>query len=422
MAGVSTLKTVNTRKHMSTLNWKNAHKAIELYDAPDFVKQATENAILPTSEQQPTVYADSVNKQYPIHTAAATWLSASAFLDKCANNREQPAPYDEFIAEAAWKNIIKAANYFDILPKISELANNIKKANSNDINNLDDTSFALIKQSNGEKQRFYPLRNAMETQQAASYLLNHRDEFSFEERHTFATKVLTKAAAFGANVTNCTTELEQMAGAGLCTAEEAVSLIKNRLYMVDTEQRKDELCQEMYKLAELIEQNKQASAHWSLLHGLANVVDSFDRLHKLNLQYTQGLPRPEEVLFNITKTAASVTMNTIIENGPTGTFYKAADLQTMKISHLTEALGNDVTEALSSDGIFVDPIKAAEILPTLPRPDAKLFDAIAAEAGISPTATKQASDAISFDIKGYAKKYKNKSMWSVMNKQQSMLI
>ena len=115
-----------------------------------------------------------------------------------------------------------------------------------------------------------------------------------------------------------------------------------------------------------------------------------DQENKLINNYGKSLERPEEVIFGVTKEAVASVANDLIGSSLTGTFYKRADLEKLSVEDLSDALGDDFASAISTGNAWVDTEKLAQIVPTLPRNDMELFEAVAANAGIAPFATKTA--------------------------------
>tara|TARA_A100001015_G_C14377857_1_gene476818 strand:- start:85 stop:525 length:441 start_codon:yes stop_codon:yes gene_type:complete len=116
-----------------------------------------------------------------------------------------------------------------------------------------------------------------------------------------------------------------------------------------------------------------------------------DRENNLVKSYGKSLERPEDIIFGVTKEAIASVSTELIGSDLTGTFFKRADLERLSVSELGDALGEDFADAVSTANAWVDTEKLAKILPTLPRNDMEIFEAVAAEAGVTPFATKSAS-------------------------------
>jgi hypothetical protein len=126
-----------------------------------------------------------------------------------------------------------------------------------------------------------------------------------------------------------------------------------------------------------------------MLVKLAQTVEDFDKATGLFGQYGPGFPRPEDVLFELTRekmaSAAKEHTSTV-----TGNVYRLADLERVKVADVKEMMGEDFAKELTSDGLRLDSEKAAAIVPTLPRGDAELFDRLMSGVGVHAI-VKQAS-------------------------------
>src|SRR5262249_15891880 len=104
-------------------------------------------------------------------------------------------------------------------------------------------------------------------------------------------------------------------------------------------------------------------------------------------------PRVEAVLFELTREKMAACTREHV-GLPTGSIYKIADLERVRLSEVKGLFGDDFGEALTSDGLRVDSEKAAEVLPALATPDARLFDRLVHNLGIHPIAKEASARAV----------------------------
>jgi hypothetical protein len=350
---------------------RETHRLTTLYPQPDFVKSAAQDKLVGDENLPRHLYADQRNKLYPCHTAAATWMSALFFADKQASIA--PA-----VAESIQSRIHQAAEYFGIAGAVAELEEKIAEAAAVDINGLPDSDFAVVWVSDsGAKERHWPLRNAEEVKFASAHFKKFRDNFVFEDRHVIATKILEKAAQYGADVSEAEGTLELAAGFGACAAKVASQMIKDRVRL--TQRQHTKLAGELSKLAEAIDQNPERARTVETRLKLASAVDNFDRSTNLDRLYDAGgLPRPEEVLFAITEKVARDFMAQNVET-TTGNVYALADLEKLAVEDVREWLGDDFADAVSAGGVYMDRSKLAAIVPTLDRGMAAMLDRLMSE-------------------------------------------
>lgn len=372
--------------HVHDVSGQETHRLTTLFPAPDFVKSASPERLVGDPEKLPRhIYADQHNKLYPCHTAPATWMSALFFNDKRAQ-------FDEKTAGVIEDRINKAAKYFGIAGLLGDLE---KTAASFDIelDDLEDDDWGIVwLGSNGRKERHWPMRNAKEVKFAAAHFAQYRDEFTFADRHQIATKILTKAAAYSADLGDEGEPLALSAGYGACAAKTASEMLRSRAALV--RRSHGELAAGLEKLAAVVDQNPENARTEDMRLKLAAAVDEFDRAtHLCRLYGDGGLSRPEEVLFAVTEKVAREFMEQNVET-TTGNVYALTDLEKLAVDDLREWLGDDFADAVSTGGVFVDCEKLAAIVPTLDRGMAATLDRLLQERQVDAVVKQAAADTL----------------------------
>jgi hypothetical protein len=252
---------------------------------------------------------------------------------------------------------------------------------------LADADFAFVWEANGQKERHYPLRNSGEVKMASHWFGQHHDHFTFADKHTIARKILTKSSQLGAMVTNQEL-LDRCAGFGYCSAEDAAQAWEKRAHLLKTEH--PEYAQEAVKVATSIRGATFEARDQGRRIKMASLMHEFDIQTGLQKLYGEegGLARPEDELFKITEKVASEFLESNVTT-TTGAIYEKMALERLDSDTLRTWLGNDLADACG--GVHVDVEKLAEILPTLPRPDAEMFERMAQSAGISVFAREKAA-------------------------------
>lgn len=372
------------------LNGQEIHRLSSLYNPPEFVKAASSTDICGEENLRTTqrhVFADRTNGLYPCHTAPATWVSAAFFAEKQAGFK----PKDR---DAIKLNLLKMASYFGMKGQVEELFKKVSSVNSNDLNQLTDDMFAYVWQPvEGDKQRHLPLRNGNEVKRASEYLLENRDHFAMSERQVMADKILVKANAYGASIPeDMDNFLHKTAGHGACSATDAAELVMNRLRGIGKSQPV-EVRETLAKMAKAMLEHPSQTRNPESLKKLAVCIDMVDRNTGLAGNYTEFLPRPEEVLFQINQKVAEQVLNDYVSM-TSGNIYKLADLENLNVQDVRDWMGSDFADAVSVGGVRVDAEKLASIAPTLPRPDAETFDRFVSEVGVVPFAKESAHEPI----------------------------
>lgn len=365
------------------MNGSERHRLISIYAPPPFVKAASHDQLYGDADKLPHhVYGDQTRRLFPCHTPASTWMSTLFLMDKKA----QIDPARVTMIEG---RIGEAARFFGIEGDIKQLKQAMAADEGDDLARLGDENFALVWQADGgHKERNYPLRNAEEVKMASAWFDKYRDEFLYGDRRQIATKILDRADTYGAMVEN-REALEKAAGYGACGTDRMVTALKERADMVATSHPKH--CTEMRKLASLVAANPPSPVDVEMRVKLAGIVDLFDRDTALNRLYNDGLARPEDAFFEVTTKVANDFLADHIST-VTGTVYEKAALEKLSLDQVRRWLGDEVADAVSAGGLLLDADKLADVVATLPRGDAAMFDKMAAAAGIQPVALQKAAE------------------------------
>lgn len=364
------------------LSGQEKHRLFTLYNAPAFVKTAEEVLIHGDEQLAPNEYADPLRKLYPCHTKAAVWTSAAFFYD-CQH--ELPPMRAATIED----KLLKAAEIFGIQRDVATIKTQIKEAKVDDLSQLPNEKFAyVVTNEDGQSIREYPLRNALEVKKAAEYLMQYRDDMPWAMRNTFATNVLRAAEEFGAAIGDVRDELEKTAGFGLCSASDVVNALKQRARASKLNSDMQDLTEGLEKLAELINNNKNSMLQRQ--HTLVEFLDDVDRRANWTTRYDSDFARPEEVIFGVTEKSASALASRLVGSPFTGNYYQLSALEQLPLNKLAEVMGEDMADAVSAGGVYIDTEKLAAVIPTLPREDADMFDQLTAVCGIAPFASKTA--------------------------------
>lgn len=373
------------------ISGRETHRLFSLYPAPDFVKNANHEARCGDAETLPRhMYADPFNKLYPCHSSAATWLSAAFFADKhAADNNEKVA--------AVKNNIIKSAAYFGIAGSVTDLFSKAEKNAASDLAQLPDDDFAVVWTTDaGTRDRHWPLRNSAEVKMAAAQFGKYRDEFTFQDRHKIAERILDKAFEYNTDVGDAQDALLLAAGRGACAAKTASELVRTRAQLL--RRAHPQYSGELAKLAELIDGNPTEARSAEFRIKLAGVIDGVDRETHLTRMYDNGgLPRAEEVLFAVTEKVANDFMSAHVQT-TTGNVYALSDLEKLAVDDVRDYLGEDFADAVSAGGVYMDRSKLAAIVPTLDRGMASTLDRLLQDKNVTAAVkTAAAEPLLSYD-------------------------
>ena len=337
------------------------------YGVPDYVKRASQDDLFGRDDLEYRAFALPEQRDLPIHTKAATWLSAARLADGAASGVKLAR------ASAA---VDAAARIWGIAADVKTIA--IKAASIQDANNQDDdpADFAIVDER-GEPR--LPVRDRDEAVKAAGWFVRYRDQFEYDDRRCIAEFVLRKAAQFHAYLGDDGVVLSRTAGLGRCAAVDAKRLVADRAI-----------------LANASGNVKQASAY-AEVHGLigpvwddeaadmtVRAVDAIDRT------WGRGrLSPPEDVIHGVTLKDASDYARTYLTTR-SGSTYRTADLDGIRIQDLADYVGSDAASCLTRDGVHLNRDKAAGALSRWDVGLADLFDKYAQDRDIKPVSRRPA--------------------------------
>jgi hypothetical protein len=383
--------------HVADKNGVELVRLSGLYTFPDFVKQADLGQTLGQRRLPAHLYADPVRQQFPCDTAASTWLSALYFTEK----RAEFHPKDQALIQ---KRVDGYASYWRIKAAVDSVKARWQELHKTAEEQLPDRDFAYVwAGDDGRKERHLRLTNAMEVKAAAEYVEEYRDRFPFSARHAMARKILEKAAHFGAAVGANREFLERQAGWGVCDPAEVVKMVEDRAMLVPAgrgvtvkfasdgkEERSEGLREHFLKMAAVIRASPRRALLPEMLVKLAETVDALDRQLGLVGKYSEGLPRPEDVIFKATFSKTAGEMTRVVPT-TSGKVYEKSALKKLALDDLTAMFGREFSDRVKTPLGEIDPEKMAEEVATLPRPDAELLDGLLSDNGVRPLLTKAAS-------------------------------
>jgi len=352
-------------------------RLVKVYEFPSFVKEAQLDETMYPSRVAVTTYADPVNSRFPCHSAAATWLSGLYF-------QEKRAEYHPTEAQKIEQRLQGFSDYFRIRRAYDQMCK--KAAELRNGHDLPDTAFAYVwVDGNGHKERHLPMTTGAEVKAAADWLETYRDRLPFQDRHTIATKILEKAAHFGA-LTDNTEFLEKQAGRGVCDPQEVYAMVMQRAMLTKSPTHKEQIV----KLAATVKDKPRAALQPQQLVKLAVCMDMTDRALSLTDRYTDVIQRPEDVIFKVTFTKAASDRAELCAL-TSGNVYSREQFEKLSRDDVVSLFGNDFASEVCT-GMSVDAEKMAEVAHTLPRPDAELLDRLMADSGLVPQMAKAGVD------------------------------
>lgn len=286
------------------------------------------------------LYADRDNKKFPCHTKEATLINYAYFVD-------QRDEYSKADRDAVQQRFDQKLAFWDIADAKADIEETVTKTA--------EVKFAMVI---GE-DKLFGYQDKESLVKAASEFYANRYKFPYTERKTAARKILMEgekvAAQFPEEVSLF---MRKAAGWAIPSKEGIVSVLHRRAF--DTQYKNAEALDKLAAAANEIIGDEAKVYDLEKVATFISAVDAYDRLTKVARRYAD-YGTPEEYVFSsedVAKTASELHKTVRLTNG--------SDI-TLSDSFFEKLSSADPELAKS---IMGNHEKAAEILPTLPRPDA----------------------------------------------------
>lgn len=290
-------------------NSKYLYRLKNTVGLPTFVKEAS---IIDEDEKNQVprkMFADYINKKFPIDTPANTWLSY-AFYNKYASEDE--------ISDTINEKINSAISFWNIQDSIDKL--NSKDTELIQKNAKEKTKVKVAFSYKGKVHSTMELDSFEGLQKTALDFLKNRNKYPFEMRQSVSKQLLDAQNVFkGAFTKSVGSNLEKTACLGVTTKSDAVSFLFEKLHEHGVYSGLMPKFKEAAGLIATDNNTKYASP--KILEKVAGMVDSIDRLSGLtsNMGYTPV----EDSLFKVTYSQLQRTKKNSIDVGDL-TFTKQA--------------------------------------------------------------------------------------------------
>lgn len=288
-----------------------------------------------TSNLPNQVFADSLNREFPLNTKEATILSA-AYASRQHNQ-------DPVIVE----RIRKAAGVWSCLDEVDSLMDEVK-------NRVPTPKFAVDVNFTDSQIQHFPFYDDDSFKTAADKFYDNRSKFPRLVRKSAAESILTEATHLGVELSDHTLDFcEKSAGLGLFDKHQFNIQVLIRKHAA-TKGEAEKIAQ-LVEISGLLDENDKYAAEYA-----SDALSAYDEETGYSSRYGVGAQLPEEVVIGhaLNKMAGLTDDYITLANGAT---VDVNDIDWQKVSEFDPELASEVGGDLQ---------KAAEILPTWPRPDA----------------------------------------------------
>lgn len=325
-------------------------------DLPEYVKTANLDDSLELSNLPKTAFADSDRCIYPINTPARVYVSNAYFINKKADISKL---YGESYTSQLENNIKEAASIFGITEDLENYSSSFNEKIAEDYPERYLTEFNF-----GENSliQLYPVKTASDLTECVTHFVKNIKNYPFDVRVKTAQNIVKFAEEL--EVEDVPELVMKYAGLYYPDLSNLGGEIRRRAAKLTKEANKkiyEDVAKDISNMTEISEVMKIAE----VLFHIENMEGLYDKTAVANV-----LGDPVDCIFthSIEKIAEDLAFIDIH-----GDKYKVEDLTKISRDKYEEAFGFELDPA--------DIEKLAEILPTMPRSDVKLFEEIS---GIRP--------------------------------------
>jgi hypothetical protein len=334
---------------------KELYSLLKDVDLPEYVKTAELDDYDHLQQLPKEAFADPSRKIYPLNTPARTYVSNAFFTCKKAAITKL---YGNNYAGQIEKNIKEAAEIFDISKDLESYSSSFEKKASRAYTAYHLGEFEL----EGAEVSLYPVKTASDLSENAEHFTRNIKNYPFAWRVKIAENIVKVAKELG--VDEVPDLVLKYAGFFYPDLEKLAGEVERRSKKL----KKAEHVEIFQKLAADVENISTTEEVMKLAETLYN-VENMEGLYD-NPKIASLLGDPVNLIFtkSIEKVAEDLS-------------YVEAHGDKYLLSDLQKAAKNSYMEAFGFDMESSNPEKLAEVFPTMPRSDIKLFEELT---GIRP--------------------------------------
>ena len=288
-------------------------------------------------------FADSVNREYPVHTKEAAVLSAAYFF------AEHP---DDTGPETVREGLAKAAAFWDVEDEIAQIRSDLSVERRQ-------PKYALDLQLDGAVLRHFPWHDKASLEKTAADFVSNRHNLPRVARVTTADNLLAAQGETSSKfASDVEAAVERCSGLGVLDGDKAAEAVMERSYRLRKHAEHKESVKKLAQVVGLLDAD-DADAFKTAV----DAFSAFDEETGLARQYGRGMLLPEDALAADVSLAEKKAENGVVHLS-NGQAVRLADIDWEKVSEIDP----DLAELVDGDNE-----KAAEVLPTWPRPDADVL-------------------------------------------------
>lgn len=343
-------------------------------EMPEYVKSANVLTAEEAASMGSDSFADPVSRNFPLNTKANCWCSAVYFYgNQCNKDRT---------SKQAEVNIQRAAEIWGITDEVTKIKAAFEMQTI-------PVTYAMSFTHNGVTVNRCPDHTKEAATTSAQWLYDNRFNFPIEAQKAAAVRLAAKADTFKLQPA-AATYVDKLANPEVygnlnCKVATAIT---DRLNAVNPK-KWGEVENELLKVANAMAGNPLEVCQTGEV--IATALEAVDVKHGFNQKWGSSYQHPIDCCFRVNMLKVAADTNSIVHL-TTGT---PVDLDRISNTQLEKGLkiaGDDFLSYCQTDGLNVDRSKAAEILPTLPKPEAQRFEYAIKSAGYKPESSYDLAD------------------------------
>lgn len=304
----------------------------------------------PAEELPACAYANPIDLEYPVHTKEAALLSASYFF---GDHPDDTGPED------VRKSLEKAAEFWDVKEEFDGIKHDLSAIRAQ-------PKYALDMTVGGAVLRHFPWHDKESLEKTAQDFYNNRNNLPYEARCKTAENLLAAQKEVKAQFNSDLVEyIDRCCGYGTIDFDKVGESLLERSHLL---RKQAEHQGAIKKLAHIVQELKCLTEGATTKTAVCALA-AFDEETGLARRYGKGLELPEDEIVGITVTKHAADSEGLVQL-QNGNKVRLTDIDWSKVAEIDP----DLADAVNGD---LD--KAAEVLPTWPRPDA---DALVAMLGL----------------------------------------
>lgn len=320
--------------------------------APDYVGDSSPMDKEAAAKLPDALFADRVNRRYPIDSKANTWLSAAYFAKTAEEDQYSSAAMKDLVE----RTIKLAADKYGIRKDVDEAMEKIRAKPAVKTAADDESNYGW------PSEKKYPMFDERGVKLANSYFAENCFNYPPKMRKEIATRIFQKCAEYGIEANDV---VRRESGNGFNLKEDAGVEILDRVKAAS--EKSPELAGALAGAASALMEMPPAN-YQKCMKKFAELLDRVDAELGFDNQYGVRFRSPMEVFHARNIKEAQAFLDDTIQLGPAA--FSITKLASLPMAVFTDALGDDFAATVKvAENMDIDRSKLGEALRKATEPD-----------------------------------------------------